>query len=127
MTITQPYVYFVSYNLTTADGRTGFGSGDVVYDRPVTRFTDVEVLTQKMCEGLATRGVNVPLSNVVILNYRLLSGPTGNDGDNRLAVAEKALRDIASMVEQFDTPRDAGRVRAFVGDVGQVACKGLGE
>lgn len=39
----------------------------------------------------------------------------------------RALRDIASMVQQFDTPRDAGRVRAFVGDVGQVARKGLGE
>lgn len=40
-------------------------------------------------------------------------------------LARKALQDIASMVRQFDTPRDAGRVRAFVGDVGQVAARGL--
>lgn len=50
-----------------------------------------------------------------------------NTEDARLAVAERALRDIRSMVDQFDTPRDPGRVRAFVSDVGQVAAKGLGE
>lgn len=99
MTITQPYVYFVSYNLTTADGRTGAGSADVVYDRPVTRFTDVEVLTQKVCEKLATRGVDVPLSNVVVLNYKLLSGPTGNDGD--MAEPTKPSRSSARRARDF--------------------------
>lgn len=47
--------------------------------------------------------------------------------DARLAVAQRALQEIKGMVGQFDTPRDAGRVRAFVGDVGQVAARGLGE
>ncbi|MER7331742.1 MULTISPECIES: hypothetical protein [unclassified Micromonospora] len=47
--------------------------------------------------------------------------------DTRLALAEQALRDLLGMVDQFDTPRDPGRVQAFVGDVRQVALRGLGQ
>lgn len=40
--------------------------------------------------------------------------------DFRVAALEKAVHDIAGMLDAFDTPHDAGRVRAFVGDIAQI-------
>lgn len=62
-------------------------------------------------------------------NGRLRRDLAASEGseDARLAIAEKALRDIQSMAEQFDTPRDASRVRVFVGDLRHLVSRGLGE
>jgi hypothetical protein len=53
----------------------GFGSTAVAYDRPVTRFADVEVLAQKVHERIAQIGCDSPLGGIVVLNFQLLSGP----------------------------------------------------
>lgn len=70
-----PYIYFVSYSLVAPGRGAGFGSQPVSYDRPVTRFADVEVLTQKIHERMTADGHVLPLANIVVLNYQLLSGP----------------------------------------------------
>jgi hypothetical protein len=40
--------------------------------------------------------------------------------DARLALLEQTLDEVKSMLRRFDTPADAGRVRAFVGDLNQI-------
>ncbi|MER7166770.1 hypothetical protein ABT336_12000 [Micromonospora sp. NPDC000207] len=46
--------------------------------------------------------------------------------DAQLAIARKSLEEVLWMAGQFDTPRDPGRVQAFVADVRRVAQRGLG-
>ncbi|MEU7978300.1 hypothetical protein AB0B63_07180 [Micromonospora sp. NPDC049081] len=72
----DPHIYFVSYSHCGPLGF-GFGSTSVPYDRPVNRFADVEVLTQKVHERMTQAGYEGPLSSIVVMNYQLLSGPEG--------------------------------------------------
>ncbi|WP_435233383.1 hypothetical protein [Micromonospora aurantiaca (nom. illeg.)] len=74
------YSYFVSYSFTMPNPKgMGFGSQQVDYDRPVRRFADVEVLTQKVHERLLSLGHAVPAGAIVVLNFVLLSGPEEDD------------------------------------------------
>ncbi|QKW15426.1 hypothetical protein [Verrucosispora sp. NA02020] len=113
----MPYRYFVSY----AHSR-GFGSIDIRSAQPADTYETVQ-------EFRRTVAANSQLmeSEIVILNYIPLStNPTGTVYQ-RAERAESALRNLLGMVRQFDTPRDSGRVQAFVGDVRQVALRGLGD
>jgi hypothetical protein len=40
--------------------------------------------------------------------------------DFRIAALEKAVQEIAGMLDRFDTFGDAGRTRMFVGDLAQI-------
>lgn len=112
-----PYSYFVSYNWGG-----GTGNLEAFLTHPVTDWSGIKVFTK-----VAAEHARAPESQIVILNYQLMSSPDSTQDESRLVAAELALRDLLAMVDQFDTPRDPGRAQAFVGDVRQVALRGLGE
>ena len=118
----RPYNYFVSYNWGG-----GWGSSEFNLSQPIRGWSDISLIAELVVQSIRRDKPFLGSVNVVIVNYQLMSGPEDVvPSTPAQLVAEQALREVLSMVDQFDTPRDPGRVRAFVGDVRQVAARGLG-
>ncbi|MEV5211292.1 hypothetical protein AB0K35_27850 [Micromonospora sp. NPDC053740] len=118
----RPYKYFVSYNWGG-----GWGSHELNLSQPIRGWSDISLVTEVLVRSVRRDKPCMENANVVIVNYQLMSGPEDVvPSTPAQLVAEQSLRDLLAMVDQFDTPRDPGRVSAFVSDVRRVAFRGLG-